>query len=122
MSRLCNVRFLSVRSDFRTLFRCLLPAACCLLSVALLPSIVSAQGRPSLDELHKKMVQDEIIGGGIKNERVIQAMRDTPRHEFVALANRANAYFDMSLPIGEQQTISGPFVVAYMTAFKVEAS
>ncbi len=52
---------------------------------------------------------------GVKNEHVIQAMRDTPRHEFVAPQYRPNAYFDMSLPIGEKQTISGPFVVAYMT-------
>jgi protein-L-isoaspartate(D-aspartate) O-methyltransferase len=46
---------------------------------------------------------------------VIQAMRITPRHEFVALRDVPNAYFDMSLPIGERQTISAPFVVAYMT-------
>jgi protein-L-isoaspartate(D-aspartate) O-methyltransferase len=114
MALSCKVQFSSARSNLAVL-RYLLPAACCLLLLALAPSAASAQGRPSLDELHKKMVQDEIIGGGIKNERVIQAMRDTPRHEFVALANRPNAYFDMSLPIGEKQTISGPFVVAYMT-------
>ncbi len=42
-------------------------------------------------------------------------MRDTPRHEFVPRDQQKNAYFDMSLPIGDEQTISGPFVVAYMT-------
>ena len=42
-------------------------------------------------------------------------MRLTPRHEFVSAAQRPLAYFDMALPIGEAQTISGPFVVAYMT-------
>ena len=42
-------------------------------------------------------------------------MRDTPRHEFVPLRQRKNAYYDMALPIGEGQTISPPFVVAYMT-------
>jgi protein-L-isoaspartate(D-aspartate) O-methyltransferase len=61
------------------------------------------------------MVEEEIIGAGITNARVIQAMRDTPRHEFVLPKDRPQAYYDMSLPIGEKQTISGPFVVAYMT-------
>src|SRR5437588_10870908 len=42
-------------------------------------------------------------------------MRTTPRHEFMPITERAKAYFDMALPIGEKQTISGPFVVAYMT-------
>jgi protein-L-isoaspartate(D-aspartate) O-methyltransferase len=61
------------------------------------------------------MVDEEIVGAGIKDPRVIQAMRDTPRHEFVLPQYRQQAYFDMSLPIGDKQTISGPFVVAYMT-------
>jgi protein-L-isoaspartate(D-aspartate) O-methyltransferase len=42
-------------------------------------------------------------------------MRDTPRHEFVNIRTLANAYYDMALPIGQGQTISPPFVVAYMT-------
>ncbi len=42
-------------------------------------------------------------------------MRNTPRHEFIPLAERKLAYFDMALPIGEGQTISPPFMVAYMT-------
>jgi protein-L-isoaspartate(D-aspartate) O-methyltransferase len=56
-----------------------------------------------------------IVGSGIKNPRVIEAMRNTERHKLVAEKNRKNAYFDMALPIGEQQTISSPFIVAYMT-------
>jgi protein-L-isoaspartate(D-aspartate) O-methyltransferase len=68
-----------------------------------------------MDEARRKMVDEEIVGGGVKNARVIQAMRDTPRHEFISLPYRQYAYYDMSLPIGDQQTISGPFVVAYMT-------
>jgi protein-L-isoaspartate(D-aspartate) O-methyltransferase len=93
------------------------PAICRLLfsAVCLLPSVVFAQPRPSFDEARRRMVEEEIVGAGVKNEHVIQAMRDTPRHEFVAPQYRQNAYFDMSLPIGEKQTISGPFVVAYMT-------
>jgi protein-L-isoaspartate(D-aspartate) O-methyltransferase len=67
------------------------------------------------------MVQEEIVEGGVKNERVIDAMRKTPRHEFVPLKDshgqdlRKMAYYDMALPIGEGQTISAPFIVAYMT-------
>jgi len=60
-------------------------------------------------------VRDDIAAGGVTDERVLAAMRATPRHEFVPGPQRNLAYFDMSLPIGEAQTISGPFVVAYMT-------
>ncbi|HEY2760918.1 MAG TPA: protein-L-isoaspartate(D-aspartate) O-methyltransferase, partial [Pirellulales bacterium] len=77
--------------------------------------MAAAQGHTPFDEARKRMVEEEIIGGGVKNPRVIQAMRDTPRHEFVPLPYRQNSYYDMSLPIGDKQTISGPFVVAYMT-------
>ena len=61
------------------------------------------------------MVDKEIVAAGVKNERVIQVMRDTPRHEFVLPGERKHAYFDMALPIGNGQTISPPFVVASMT-------
>ncbi len=61
------------------------------------------------------MVDEEIVAAGVKQPRVIQAMRDTPRHEFVPPRARKNAYYDMALPIGDGQTISPPFVVAYMT-------
>ena len=82
----------------------------------MLPTVVFAQtGHAPMDEARRRMVDEEIVGGGITNPRVIQAMRDTPRHEFVPTAYRQSAYYDMSLPIGDQQTISGPFVVAYMT-------
>jgi protein-L-isoaspartate(D-aspartate) O-methyltransferase len=63
----------------------------------------------------KKMVDEVLIGSGIKDERVLKAMQETPRHEFVAPGLRTKAYLDMALPIGEQQTISSPFIVAYMT-------
>jgi len=63
----------------------------------------------------ERMVRDDIAAGGVVDPRVLEALRLTPRHEFVPAAQRHLAYFDMSLPIGEAQTISGPFVVAYMT-------
>lgn len=63
----------------------------------------------------ERMVRDDIVAGGVTDDRVLEAMRATPRHEFVPGPQRSMAYFDTSLPIGEAQTISGPFVVAYMT-------
>jgi protein-L-isoaspartate(D-aspartate) O-methyltransferase len=63
----------------------------------------------------ERMVREDIAASGVTNTRVLESMRLTPRHEFVTTAQRPLAYFDMSLPIGERQTISGPFVVAYMT-------
>jgi protein-L-isoaspartate(D-aspartate) O-methyltransferase len=71
--------------------------------------------KATFDAARNKMVDDEIVAAGVKNPRVIKAMRDTPRHEFVTLNLRKKAYFDMALPIGEAQTISPPFIVAYMT-------
>jgi protein-L-isoaspartate(D-aspartate) O-methyltransferase len=62
-----------------------------------------------------RMVDEEIVAAGVKEPRVVRALRDTPRHEFVPVAQRERAYFDMALPIGQGQTISPPFVVAYMT-------
>ncbi|HEY4310792.1 MAG TPA: protein-L-isoaspartate(D-aspartate) O-methyltransferase [Pirellulales bacterium] len=62
-----------------------------------------------------RMVDEEVLGAGITNARVVQAMRITPRQEFVPLAERPNAFFDMALPIGCGQSISPPFVVATMT-------
>jgi len=79
------------------------------------PALVRAQSRQAFIDARERMVQEEIVAAGVKNPRVIRAMRETPRHEFVALNQRKYAYFDMALPIGEGQTISPPFVVAYMT-------
>jgi len=66
-------------------------------------------------EARERMVRDDIAGGGVADPRVLESLRLVPRHEFVAGPQRPLAYFDMALPIGESQTISGPFVVAYMT-------
>lgn len=52
---------------------------------------------------------------GIKDQRVLQAMAEVPRHKFVPAELRAMAYDDRPLPIGHGQTISQPFVVAFMT-------
>jgi protein-L-isoaspartate(D-aspartate) O-methyltransferase len=63
----------------------------------------------------EKMVAEEIAAAGVKDPRVLEAMLTTPRHEFVLSRWRGQAYFDAALPIGDRQTISPPYVVAYMT-------
>ncbi len=75
----------------------------------------SRKSREPYDEARNKMVDDEIVAAGVKNPRVIAAMRATLRHEFVPNNELRLAYYDMALPIGEGQTISPPFIVAYMT-------
>jgi protein-L-isoaspartate(D-aspartate) O-methyltransferase len=61
------------------------------------------------------MVRDQIEREGISDPRVLAAMRDVPRHLFVPPSFRARAYDPYPLPIGEGQTISQPYIVAYMT-------
>lgn len=61
------------------------------------------------------MVQEQLIARGIHDPGVLAAMSKIPRDEFVPAGHRAAAYGDHPLPIGENQTISQPFVVAYMT-------
>ncbi|MEE9145095.1 MAG: rRNA adenine N-6-methyltransferase family protein, partial [Candidatus Binatia bacterium] len=62
------------------------------------------------------MVQEQLIARGIKDSRVLGAMRKIPRHFFVESALADRAYHDGPLPIGEKQTISQPYMVAFMTA------
>ena len=64
--------------------------------------------------LRQRMVDDDLRGRGIADERVLQAMLRLPRHEFVPEAYRSQAYEDHPLPIGEGQTISQPYIVAIM--------
>lgn len=60
------------------------------------------------------MVERYIKGRGVHDERILQAMRDVPRHMFVPPAVASKAYGDSPLPIGQRQTISQPFIVAKM--------
>jgi protein-L-isoaspartate(D-aspartate) O-methyltransferase len=62
-----------------------------------------------------KMVRDQLINRGIKDQKVLDAMAKIPRHLFVEQALRDRAYGDYPLPIGEKQTISQPYIVALMT-------
>ncbi len=75
-------------------------------------------GAKNLDpyrQVRKRMVRDQIISRGISDQKVIQAMLNVPRHLFVPQAYERMAYEDRPLPIGEGQTISQPYIVAYMT-------
>ncbi|MFP4373290.1 MAG: protein-L-isoaspartate(D-aspartate) O-methyltransferase [Spirochaetaceae bacterium] len=63
----------------------------------------------------RRMVERHIAAEGISNEAVLAAMRAVPRHEFVPSEHRGRAYANRPLPIGHGQTISQPYVVAYMT-------
>ncbi len=62
-----------------------------------------------------KMVETQIIRRGVTDGRVIAAMRKIPRHLFTEEVLRHQAYNDHPLPIGERQTISQPYIVAFMT-------
>ena len=63
-----------------------------------------------------QMVADQIRARGIQDEKIIHAFLSVPRHLFVPERYRAEAYEDYPLPIGNSQTISQPYIVAYMTA------
>jgi len=62
-----------------------------------------------------RMVESQIVARGVRDPRVLAAMRKVPRHRFVDDAQRAEAYEDHPLPIPGNQTISQPYIVALMT-------
>jgi protein-L-isoaspartate(D-aspartate) O-methyltransferase len=62
----------------------------------------------------EKMVREQIIGRGIRDQRVIATMLQVPRHLFIPEALLGQAYRDSALPIGDGQTISQPYMVAYL--------
>jgi len=75
-----------------------------------------AAGEPDAYAVSRRqMVEDHLAREGITDERVLDAMRTVPRHLFVKPEHLRAAYFDQALDIGHKQTISPPFIVAYMT-------
>ena len=74
----------------------------------------STQDATRSDE-RRRMVDLQIRDRGIKDQRVLVAMDAVPRHKFVPAHLQEDAYADTPLPIGSDQTISQPFIVAYMT-------
>ncbi|MFH1850955.1 MAG: protein-L-isoaspartate(D-aspartate) O-methyltransferase [Candidatus Neomarinimicrobiota bacterium] len=71
--------------------------------------------RNNLGEARRLMVESQIRRRGVSDTRVLQAMETVPRHQFVADDQQLFAYDDYPLPIGHRQTISQPYIVAYMT-------
>lgn len=67
------------------------------------------------EEARAIMIREDLIGRGIKDAAVLRAMREVPREAFIAPDLAAHAYADHPLPIDEEQTISQPYIVAYMT-------
>ena len=63
----------------------------------------------------EEMVDSQLVEKGITDQKVLEVMRRVPRHRFIPHAQRDQAYGDFPLPIGYGQTISQPFIVAYMT-------
>ncbi|WP_437226889.1 protein-L-isoaspartate(D-aspartate) O-methyltransferase [Planctomicrobium sp. SH661] len=75
----------------------------------------SAQVKDRYAAPRHQMVQECIASEGVTDERVLEQMKTVPRHEFVRADLRHLAYMDQALDIGFKQTISPPFIVAYMT-------
>jgi protein-L-isoaspartate(D-aspartate) O-methyltransferase len=88
---------------------------CCALLALLPASPVWAQLADRYTALREQMVREYIESEGVTDPRVLESMRSVPRHEFVRPELKRNAYYDQALDIGYKQTISPPFIVAYMT-------
>src|SRR5688572_29136548 len=79
------------------------------------PVAAEQSQQSDLDQARNRMVDEQIKARGIKDARVLDAMRSVPRHEFVPEAYRTQAYADSPLPTSSGQTISQPYIVALMT-------
>lgn len=90
-------------------------AAVLALAVGCDSAATSQQTAATWEVARKHMVEQQLAGRDIKSPLVLDAMRRVPRHEFVPAAMRLGAYDDTPLPIGYNQTISQPYIVAYMT-------
>ena len=78
-------------------------------------SLIFAQNDKDYEELREAMVKTQIESRGVKDEDVLSVMRDVPRHLFIDESLWPKAYSDGPLPIGHGQTISQPYIVAFMT-------
>jgi len=89
----------------------------CLLLAAIAATGCGQKPTPAPDfaAQRQRMVQQQLKAHGIKNERVLAAMAKVAREEFIPAGARVEAYEDGPLPIGYDQTISQPYIVAFMT-------
>lgn len=74
-----------------------------------------AAAQDAFAKARREMVEQQIAGREVRDSATLRAMLSVPRHEFVPANLRANAYADFPLPIGYGQTISQPYIVAFMT-------
>ena len=82
------------------------------------PAVITGSPTPATDQFaeeRERMVDEQIIPRDVTDPSVLQAMRRVPRHEFVPPEYLGQSYEDHPLPIGYGQTISQPFIVAYMS-------
>lgn len=91
-----------------------LTASALIVTAASLSCAVSS-GEEAYGKQRARMVREDIAARGIRDPRVLAAMGDVPRHAFVPGRLREMAYIDSPLPIGKDQTISQPYIVALMT-------
>jgi protein-L-isoaspartate(D-aspartate) O-methyltransferase len=92
--------------------------ACLAFALAIVAGAWVSADEPPADPTaaaRNKLVQQHLVERGIKDPRVLDAFRTVPRHRFLPPENRARAYDDESIPIGEGQTSTPPFEMAYMT-------
>lgn len=93
------------------LFVCLLPRR----SGAPVRKEITMSYKDKFTEIRAGMVSDQIESRGVRDPGVLKAMREVPRHEFIPAGRDSGAYGDHPLPIGSGQTISQPYIVAFMT-------
>ncbi len=74
----------------------------------LMSQLLMAQPNDAYSAARARLVETVLKGGGITNQRVLDAVGNTMRHEFVPTEFRKQAYYDKALPIGQSQTISSP--------------
>jgi protein-L-isoaspartate(D-aspartate) O-methyltransferase len=79
------------------------------------PAQQSGQQAADRDAERRRMVDEQLLGRDITSPRVLEAMRKVPRHLFIPEPQRSRAYDDSPVPIGLGQTISQPYIVAFMT-------
>ena len=78
------------------------------------------QGKGMTSLRTRQRLIERLTKKGISDVRILEAMRDSPRHLFLDEALSSRAYEDLALPIGYQQTISQPYIVARMTESLIE--
>jgi protein-L-isoaspartate(D-aspartate) O-methyltransferase len=85
-------------------------------SVLLLLLVLGGSAQEQAEQRQReRMVRDQIAARGVRDQKVLEAMREVQRHLFVRDGERPQAYADTPLPIGHEGTISQPYIVGYMT-------